>query len=114
MVFKSRGLRHRITVQREETTADGAGGFAVSWVNFLGSAAEVKTSGSREVFYGRQLVPSATHSVRLRWRAGITTAMRVLFRARVLEIRGIVDVGELRRELVLTCEESPLSATVDR
>ena len=26
----------------------------------------------------------------------------------------IVTADELRRELVLTCEESPLSATVDR
>lgn len=111
MGFSLRGIRHRITIQREETTADGAGGFSVAWVDFVKSDAAIKTSGSREVFFARQLQPASTHAVRLRYRPGITTAMRISYRGRVFQIRGVIDIGERHEELMLACEEAPIVAT---
>ena len=47
-----------------------------------------------------------THRVTLRWRAGVTAAMRWREGDRVLDIRTVFDPDERRRALVCLCQET--------
>jgi len=102
-------LRHTVTLQRETRAPDGGGGYLHEWENVATVRASVEplTAKDRrlEALHGRQLASATTHKVTTRYRAGVTAAMRVVFRGRPLNIRAVVDLGERNRWLVLLCEE---------
>ena len=84
------------------------GGVSESWqavAGLSGLRAEVNSLKSAEQLEGMRLDHRVTHLVRLRYRAGITTAMRVLFGSRVLQIRSAIDPYERHERLDLLCEE---------
>jgi SPP1 family predicted phage head-tail adaptor len=49
-----------------------------------------------------------THAVWLRYRNGVTPAMRFLFGDRILEIRAVIEVDGRRRRLKCLCLERDL------
>src|SRR5437899_7178475 len=51
----------------------------------------------------QQTVTEVTYKIKIRYRAGITTANRVSFRGRLYNIEGVVNLGEANRELHLFC-----------
>tara|TARA_Y100000310_G_scaffold329295_1_gene398871 strand:+ start:549 stop:896 length:348 start_codon:yes stop_codon:yes gene_type:complete len=108
--------RHRITIEKENTEADGSGGFQTptgedAWLPLMTVWASIKTLNSQESFFAVQISPTQTHEIRMRYRPGITQAMRVKFGTRVLNILGVRNIDERNEELVLRCEELPAVAT---
>lgn len=103
-------LRHRLTLQQEIKTADGAGGYIRSWQNIADLWAEIASVGNKSVYgreklYAGQLQAEISHKVTIRYRSGISTSMRLLFENRIFNIRAISDIKENNEVLELLVEE---------
>ncbi len=99
------GLRHLITLQRRSETPDTGGGVSLSWVDIAQLWAEVAPLGGGEAVQAMRVQPVQSYRVRLRYRADITTADRLLFKQRLLNIRSIRNINERGRWLECRCEE---------
>lgn len=101
-------LRHRVTLQEQAAGSPQqlpTGEPDVAWVNVATVWAEVRPLGVRERFLSAQTQPEQTHLVRIRYRAGVNAAMRVLFGTRKFDILGVINVDERNAELRLQCRE---------
>ncbi len=98
-------LRHRLTIQSKTETADGIGGFSEAWGTFANVWGAVWPTSAKELVQNQQLQGQVTHRVRIRYLAGVTTSMRILLGARVLNILSIVNPNEAGELLDLVCLE---------
>ena len=101
-------LRHRLTIQAENPSADAAGGQADPWASPVTVATvwgrvEPLTGGER--LRAMQLEDRVTHRVTIRYRDAITAKQRLVFGQRVFNIRAVLNLGERSRWLELLCEE---------
>lgn len=98
-------LRHQVKLQSPTRTTDAGGGQAISWSTLAELYADVRPKPGSEDFQHGQLQERTQHEVTIRFRSDISTAYRVLFGSRILNIRHIQNVNERDRFLILTCEE---------
>lgn len=98
-------LRHRITIQQKTVVRDTYGGETVTWTNTATVWAAVEPLSGREYFSAQQVQAEVNHRIRIRYRAGITTTMRVLWGTRVFDILAIINLQERGREIHLMCKE---------
>lgn len=96
-------LRHTIQVQAKSRTSDGMGGYVETWVTTHTARAQKLEHGGHERFLAQQVIGDNTVDFRIRYRAGITTAHRVLYDGAAYGIRAVVDHDGLKRVLVITC-----------
>lgn len=106
--MKSGRMRFRVTIQQPSLSSDGMGGGEYAWNDVATVWADVTTTSGNsniESFTGNQFRTTQYYNVRMRYRNGITTKMRLLHYGRVLEILSIVDKDERKREISLYCKE---------
>lgn len=98
-----------MTVQSVTRTADTDGGYTEAFAALSPSTWWVEitpaTVRSLERFVAHTIQAKATHVVMGRYRADITTDTRLVFGTRNLYVRGVQNVEERNRELMLACEE---------
>jgi SPP1 family predicted phage head-tail adaptor len=97
-------LRERVTVQQATETRNRLGETVQSWATYAERWASVQGLSSREVLLTGQQQTEITHRVRMRYLSGMTNAMRILWRGRVLEITSLLD-HNTRSEHELLCTE---------
>lgn len=106
-------LRHKINIERPGTAEDSTGATVASpytvFLNNIWADVSPAPMSGREQVAGQQTKNPITHEVRVRYRAGITSAMRVVFDGRYFNIMAIVDKEERNVELTLMCEEGKAS-----
>lgn len=104
-------LRHTVTIQQRtagspQRTASGQPD--TSWTTFqAGVPCSIDPISGREYFTQQQVQGEVTHRIRLRYLAGITQSMRVLYGARVFDIVSVLNWEERNIELHLMCVEGP-------
>lgn len=101
-------LRHRVTLQTQTTEYDSLGRQrrdAAKWTKVTDLWAEVRELSGRESETAKQITADASHAVTIRFRSGVTSANRLLFRGRVFEIKAVLDDDGTQRELLLLCGE---------
>lgn len=98
-------LRHLVCLEGPATTPDGAGGQTVTQALIGEIWCSVRPRSGSEQGAGEALQASVTHEVWMRWRPGVTSEMRLVLGARVLEINAVIDVDERRRWLKCLCTE---------
>jgi len=89
--MRAGGLRHRIAIQVESSAPDGMGGEVLTWtsVTGLGSVpAAIWPLSSKEQLDAMKLESVITNKIRIRYRAGITSANRIVFGSRIFNIKG--------------------------
>ena len=99
-------LRERVTIQRQTAVRDGLGHSARTWSDvFVNLWARVTPIRAREIFAAGQHQPEGTVSVVVRFRDGITSDMRVMWRGQPHAIVGNpIDIQARREYLELLCE----------
>lgn len=98
-------LRERVTVQQASESRNALGETVLSWATFAERWASVEGVSSREsLAYGQQQI-SVSHRVRLRYLAGLTQSMRIVWRGRTLEIVSLLEHWN-RSEHELLCQEA--------
>lgn len=98
-------LKHRLSLEQEVLSSDGVGGYTKSWEVLAELWAEIRPLGGLEAFFTGRLNAKATHKIRLRYRSGVTTAMRLVFGERVFNIRSVHNIDEKNDMLELLAEE---------
>lgn len=98
-------LKHAILIQTKTETPDGLGGMTTSWGTFAQVRAAVWPVSAKEIISNGQLQAQRIFRVRIRYLAGVTSAMRILFAGRILNIQSIVNPEELCEKLDLICLE---------
>jgi SPP1 family predicted phage head-tail adaptor len=97
-------LREKITLQRSEPgPGDAWGPGAAVWTDWQRPWARVRPRrGNEPSVYGGPKV-QAEYSVTIRYRRGVTTAHRLIWRGAVLAIVAIVDPDQSKRWLEMVC-----------
>jgi SPP1 family predicted phage head-tail adaptor len=98
-------LRHRITIQSVTETKDTFGGVTEAWGTHAAVWASIEPLSGRELLQAQQVQADITHRVRMRYVAGVTTKMRVLYGSREFGIQVAINPEERNREIVLMCKE---------
>lgn len=111
--MRAGSLRHRVTIQSlvagsPQQTASGEPD--VAWTDYLtGVSAEVMPLRGRELFAAQEHHSEITTRFRIRGSAaraaGITAAMRIVFKARYYNIRAILNRQERDIEIELLCTD---------
>jgi len=89
--MRSGSLRHRVDIQVQSSAPDGMGGEVLTWtsVTGLGSVpAAIWPLSSKEQLDAMKLESVITNKIRIRYRAGITSANRIVFGSRIFNIKG--------------------------
>lgn len=112
-MFSAR-LAHRIDIDMSAPSQDAVGGVVTQWVPWLeGEPASVEPLRGQELWAAAQVQSKLSVRIRIRWRPGVLTTMRVRHRVsvdspaveRVYAIEQVIHVNERRRELQLMCVE---------
>jgi len=98
-------LRHRVTLQSRDNFKDGFGQQSAPWRDFLTVWADIQPASGNEQAAGEALNAVVTHTVRIRYRPGVTAAMRALYRGTVYDIKSVIDDDMRHKWLVMLCTE---------
>ncbi len=98
-------LRHRVILQQNNPSQDSEGVMTENWVNLATVWASIEPLQGRELLAAQAIAAEASTRIRIRYREGITAAMRALYGTRVLDIQTVLDPEEKHQELNLLCRE---------
>lgn len=98
-------LKRRVTLQERLTTKTPAGGQVTTWSDVATVFAKIDPRPGSEPLEAGAIRGVLSHVVRIRYRPGVTPAMRLLYGTRVLNIASVVDVEEAHVVLDLYCSE---------
>jgi SPP1 family predicted phage head-tail adaptor len=98
-------LRHQITIQTSTVSRDSSGSTIDTWATYAVVMAAYEPQSGSESFKEDQEQATQTVKYRIRFLAGITPKMRVLFDSRVFDILSVIDVGGRNKQLHLVCSE---------
>ncbi len=100
-------LRHRVTIQKEQgTTRNSKGELVPNWVDIVTVWAAVEPLKGREYFDAEQVQAEVTTRIRMRYHAGVTPEMRIIYGTKEFDILSAINIEEKDRELHLMCKES--------
>ena len=101
-------LRHLLTLQQATDVLNARGEPIPAWANVTTLWGEITPLSGREGLQAQQMYASATHRIRIRYRAGVVPKMRFLKGTREFEIDVVLNVDERNRELVCFATERNL------
>lgn len=81
------------------------GGFTEGWSSLMDVWASIDPVKGYEKFQAAQYETPVTHKIMIRYVSGITTSNRILYGARILNIKEIINVEENNFFLKLTVME---------
>lgn len=94
-------LRHRITIQQVAETQDETGALVSDWSTFAEVWGSVEPLRGRELFMAHEQQARMDVRIRLRYLAGITAKMRVLFGSHTYQIVSVINPEMRNREMQL-------------
>ena len=102
-------LRHRIALQRKAQTQNPiTGAMVTTWVDVATVWAAVEPLSAREFIAAQAVQSDVSVRVSVRYRPGITAAMRLLHDGKTYNITGVLaDKDSGREYLTLPCAELP-------
>ena len=99
-------LRHRVQFRRKDfTDVDQHGDATKPPIDLGGAKVSIEPGVGREFEQEAGIASETTHTVRMRYKAGLRKDDWLTFGARRFEIVGIRNPAERSRELVLACVE---------
>lgn len=106
-------LRHYVTIEHKVEVAKGQRGDPKGiWTALYEDVpALIEALTGKQLEITRQLVPTATHRVTLRYHAGVTAQMRVAYRGKYLNVEYVAEGDYRLRYQELTCTEQRGGAT---
>lgn len=97
-------LRRRCRIEQETRSADGGGGFTISWTEVCTVWAKVWPVISREALSAERLEARVDTLIVIRYRAGLNAGMRATVDGVSYQIHGVIDPQSRREWLELNCQ----------
>lgn len=98
-------LRHTITIEREQSTSDGAGGSYLTWTTVATPRAFIKPMSGGERLQAMRLEATVTHRIFIRYRDDLLTSDRINFNGRLMQIRALINLEERNRWIEIYADE---------
>lgn len=87
-------FKRRVTLQTVSRLADGQGGYTEAWVDTLTVWASIEPVKAWEHYQAMQLETPVTHKIQMRYNATATSAKRLLYGTRVMDIKSVINLNE--------------------
>jgi SPP1 family predicted phage head-tail adaptor len=97
--------KHRISIERNVLTDDGAGGFSEAWTVVDELWGAVSPIQAWQQYRNASVGVDTSHHIKVHGRAEILETDRLLFKDRVFEILTIEDIQEREILKLITCKE---------
>lgn len=97
-------MRYPITIQQTTQTQDDHGGIVDTWTVFALIHAAKEDLTGREFWAAQQVNAEIQTRFRIRYLAGVTAKMRIVYAGQVYDILAMQDPDGRRRELHLLCK----------
>lgn len=98
-------LRRQVLLQRREVAQDDYGQRSITWVDVATTFAEINPLSGRELELAQAIKAEVSHTITIRYRPNITSALRVVYQGRYFNIHAVMDVDMRHRTLELSCSE---------
>ena len=98
-------LRYQVDLQSATNTRDSGGGLSQSFNSVSKIFADIRPQSGDETFRQGKMQEKLTHNIIIRFKTGVTTSQRIVYKSRVFNIRSIINVDERDRFLMLKCVE---------
>ena len=98
-------LRRQVLIQQRGATVDTYGQRSTTWSDLVTTMADIQPLQGRELELAQAINAEVTHLVVMRYRPGITAAMRVVYQGRRFAIHSVMDVDTRHKTLQLACAE---------
>lgn len=99
-------LRHRVTLQEQQTTTSPYGETVTEWVDVGNVWADVAPQSGREFMASQSLQSEVTTRITIRYRDDINALWRIAYRGRTYDIHAALpDNGSGLAHLSLMCRE---------
>lgn len=99
-------LRHRVTIQQltaGSPNQKGTGEPDSAWTDVATVYADVRPLSGRQLLLAQQVSSEVTTEIEIRYRAGVTAAMRAVLGSTVYEIKAVIDPEQRHIRLILQC-----------
>ncbi len=97
-------LRTRVALQEKtETNTDGV--VTETWATVVNRSAEFVSTTGREFVNAKAVDSDLAHLLRMRYWSDLTASHRILDGSRVYGILSVVNVGNRRAEMLVSCKE---------
>ena len=103
--MRAGALRHRITVQSNTNAYDDYGDLSNTWNAGDEIWGSVDPIGGKEQELGNELVGVITHFIKVRYKASVSVADRIVFDSRIFQIESVRNWHERNVFLELLCKE---------
>ncbi|WP_035061023.1 phage head closure protein [Andreprevotia chitinilytica] len=100
-------LNKRITLQRRSAGKDEYGAPLNRWESLTPIWADIRFTSGKEAIAAGAEASTAAASIRIRYRTGITAAMRVVYGTMILNIKAVLPDLARKEYLDLVCETDP-------
>ena len=101
-------LRHRLTLEAASRANDGGGGTVCSWEALGELWGAVEAATGKEAVAADRVTGRAAYQIIIRYRDGVTPAMRFRRGTEAFDILAALDKDGRRRFLVCQCERRDL------
>lgn len=98
-------LVYRVVVEQPVSTQNEAGESVLAWSTYATVWANVQALSSRETYQYGQQVGVMTHKIMIRFLAGLTSAMRIVYDSRNLEIGQISELERRTLQEIICAEK---------
>lgn len=98
-------MNHKLRIETSSESQDAYGATTKTWSTFAGVFGEITPATGYERSIVNTTEAQVTHKIRIRWMAGITPKMRVVYDSRTFNITSVINDREQSREIHLMCQE---------
>lgn len=98
-------LEHRVTLQQRVAGVNALGQATQSWAAIVDVWAAAEPLRGREFFAAGQTQSEVTARFTIRWRQGLTSAMRVVWRGQPYDVLAVIEPNGQRQLLELMCAQ---------
>lgn len=102
-------LRHQITIEREQSVSDGAGGSTITWSTVATPRAFIKPMSGGERLQAMRLEATVTHRIFIRYRSNLLTSDRINYNGRLMQIRALINLEERNRWIEIYADEGEVT-----
>lgn len=103
--MRSGTLNRQITLQQRVATVDTFGQRSLTWVDVAPTWAEIAPLTGRELEAAQAIHSEVSHQVTIRYRPGVTAAMRAVYQGRFFQIQAVLDTDTRHEQMLLMCSE---------
>lgn len=98
-------MNRRMTFQSRSTSKDTFGQQFTPWADVFTAWVQIEPLQGRELINAQAVNVETTHRVTLRYRAGVSSALRGVYQGRVFNVLNVIDPETAHIALQLLCSE---------